>query len=64
MYNIMLTKPLGVWAYIDTAFTTHDDSKSHAGVAIFLAGVPVYASSKKQSFVTKSPTESELVALT
>ncbi len=32
-------------------------------MAIFVAGVLVFASSKKQSCVTKSPTKSELVAL-
>ncbi len=51
-------------AYIDAAFVTHEDSKSHSGMAIFIAGTLVYASSKKQHCVTKSPTESELVTLT
>ncbi len=50
--------------YIDAAFAAHDDSKSHSGVAIFVAGVLVYASSQKQKCMTKSPTESELIALT
>jgi hypothetical protein len=50
--------------YIDAAFAAHDDSKSHSGVAIFIAGTLVYASSRKQRCMTKSPTESELVALT
>jgi hypothetical protein len=48
---------------VDAAFATHEDSKSHSGVAIFVAGILVYASSKKQHCVTKSPTGSELVAL-
>ncbi len=50
--------------YIDAAFAAHDDSKSHSGVAVYVAGVLVYASSWKQKCITKSPTESELVALT
>ncbi len=58
------TKPMQIEAYIDAAFAAHDDSKSHSGVAIFVAGVLVYASSRKQKCMTKSPTESELVALT
>jgi hypothetical protein len=62
-YIINPTKPLRVIAYIDAAFANHDDSKSHSGVAIFVAGVLVYSVSKKQTCVTKSPTESELVAL-
>jgi hypothetical protein len=62
-YTITPTKPLQVVAYIDAAFAAHEDSKSHSGVAVFIAGVLVYAASKKQQCVTKSPTESELVAL-
>jgi hypothetical protein len=62
-YVINPTKPLRVIAYIDAAFATHDDSKSHSGVALFVAGVLVYSASRKQTCITKSPTESELVAL-
>jgi hypothetical protein len=54
---------LKILAYINAAFATHDDLKSHSGVAIFVAGVLVFSASKKQSCITKSPTESELVAL-
>jgi hypothetical protein len=62
-YVIEPTKPLRVITYIDAAFATHEDSKSHTGVALFIAGVLVYSVSRKQTCVTKSPTESELVAL-
>jgi hypothetical protein len=62
-YTIAPTKPLKIIAYINAAFATHEDSKSHSGVAIFVAGVLVYVTSKKQQCVTKRPTESELVAL-
>ena len=58
------TRPMQVEAYIDAAFAAHDDSKSHSGVAVYVAGVLVYASSRKQKCITKSPTESELIALT
>ncbi len=58
------TKPMQVESYIDAAFAAHDDSKSHSGVAIFVAGVLAYASSQKQKCITKSPTESELFVLT
>lgn len=58
------TKPMQIETYIDAAYAAHDDSKSHSGVAVFVAGVLVYASSRKQKCMTKSPTESELVALT
>jgi hypothetical protein len=63
-YNIKPTQLLGVIAYVDAAFATHEDSKSHLGVAVFVAGILVFTSSKKQGCVTKSPTESKLVALT
>jgi hypothetical protein len=47
-YIIIPTKPLQVIAYIDAAFAAHEDSKSHSGVAVFIAGVLVYAASEKQ----------------
>jgi len=53
-----------VEVYVDAAFAIHSDSKSHTGVAVFVGGALVYAASRKQKFMTKSPTESELVALT
>jgi hypothetical protein len=62
-YVIAPNEPLRILAYVDKAFATHDNSKSHSGVAIFVAGVLVYSASKKQACITKSPTESELVAL-
>ncbi len=62
-YVIAPSQPLRVVAYIDAAFAMHADSKSHSGIAVFIAGVLVYSSSRKQACVTKSPTESELVAL-
>jgi hypothetical protein len=48
------TKPMQVKAYIDAAFTAHDDSKSHSGVAVFIAGVFVYASSRKKNVLQKA----------
>ncbi len=49
---------------MDAAFAPHVDFKSHTGVAIFIGGALVFAASRKQKCVTKSPTESELVTLT
>jgi hypothetical protein len=60
-------RPEGVFrveAYVDAAFAIHGDSKSHTGVAVFMGGALVYEASRKQKCMTKSPTESELVALT
>jgi len=57
-------QPQGVFsvvAYVDASFAIHADSKSQTGCVIFVAGVPVYCSSKKQKGMTKSPTEAELV---
>jgi hypothetical protein len=50
-------------AFVDAAFAPHPDAKSQTGIAIFIAGMLVYAASRKQKCVTKSPTDSELVAL-
>ena len=55
-------KDLTLLAYIDAAFASHFDSKSHTGIAFFLGGALVFIASRKQKCVTKSPTESELVA--
>jgi hypothetical protein len=42
-----------VEAYIDAAFASHADSKSHNGTAIYVGDALVYASLKKQKFMTK-----------
>jgi hypothetical protein len=66
-YEILVLTPnkiLRIEAYIDAAFALHFDSKSHTGIVIFVGGALVYAASRKQKCITKSPTESELVALT
>jgi hypothetical protein len=63
----LLLRPEGVFkveAYVDAAFAIHSDSKSHTGVSIFVGGALVYAASRKEKCMMKSPTESELVALT
>lgn len=57
-------KDLRLLVYIDAAFASHFDSKSHIGVTIFLGGALVFIASRKQKCVTKSPTECELVGLT
>jgi hypothetical protein len=64
--EILRLQPSGVLieAYVDAAFAPHVDSKSHTRVTIFVGGALVFAASQKQKHVTKSPTESELVALT
>lgn len=63
----LLLRPAGVFrveAYVDAAFAIHGDSKSHTGIAVFVGGALVYAALRKQKCMTKSPTKSELVALT
>ena len=51
-------------AYIDASCAPHLDAKSHLGVAIFVGGALAYVALWKQKCVTKSPTESELMAVT
>jgi len=48
---------------LDAAFAMHPDAKSQTGITVFLGGALVFAASRKQKCVTKSPTDSELVAL-
>jgi hypothetical protein len=65
--STLVLKPHGtldVRAYVDAAFASHVDGKSHTGVVVFIGGAMVFAASRKQKCVTKSPTEAELVALT
>jgi len=50
-------------AFIDAAFASHPDAKSQSGVAVFMGRALLFAASRKQKCVTKSPTDSELVAL-
>ena len=52
-----------LFSYIDAAFAVHQDAKSQTGIAMFLGNALVFAASRKQKCVTKSPTDSELVAL-
>ena len=47
----------------DAAFGVHSDKKSHSGYIISLGGTLVKASSKKQSSMTQSSTEAELICL-
>ena len=54
---------LQVIAHIDASFAVHANMKSHTGCFITMGVGPVVASSKKQSLVTKSSTEAELVGL-
>jgi histone deacetylase 1/2 len=49
---------------IDASFGVHADAKSHTGVTVSYGLGPLYSSSKKQSIVTKSSTEAELVGVT
>ena len=47
----------------DAAFASHPDAKSQTGVAVFMGDALLFAASRKQKCVSKSPTDSELIAL-
>jgi hypothetical protein len=47
----------------DASHHTHRDSKGHGGIFVNLGSGPVFARSYKLKMVTRSSTESELVAL-
>ena len=55
-----------VSAWADASFGVHSDGKSHTGMIVTLGenhGAVVLAKSKKQTFVTRSSTEAEFIAL-
>ncbi len=56
-------RKLGLTAYIDASYGIHADGKSHSGITITIGGAPIHAESVRQSIVTKSSTEAELVAI-
>jgi hypothetical protein len=50
-------------AYIDASYAPHMDGKSHSGLYVTMGKGPIFYRSSKQKIVTKSSTESELIAL-
>jgi hypothetical protein len=54
-----------VTMYADAGYAMHPDASSHTGIFLTLGknGGPILTKSKKQSLVTQSSTESELLAL-
>lgn len=65
MFGIRL-RPLSelkVFVYVDASFAVHEDMKSHTGSVLTLGEGPICVGSKKQTLMTKSSTESELVGV-
>lgn len=50
-------------AYVDASWGVHDDCHGRTGIVLMIAGCAVGAWSFKQKIVTRSSTESEIVAL-
>ena len=61
--NLESSAPSGIKAFIDASYGVHADGKSHSALVSSLGYGPIATSSSKQKIVTKSSTESELVAL-
>ena len=57
------TEGWGLFAYIDASYGVHPDGKSHTGVCMLLGKGAFYVQSSKQKIVSKSSTESELIAV-
>jgi hypothetical protein len=49
--------------YCDASYACHTDAKGHSGVLFMLGGGPILFKSSKQKLVSRSSTESELIAL-
>ncbi|CAN0444816.1 unnamed protein product, partial [Ectocarpus fasciculatus] len=49
--------------YIDASWATHDDGHGRTGIVIMIADCAVASWTSKQKMVTRSSTESEIVAL-
>ena len=56
---------LQLYAYIDASYALHQDAKGQSGIIISMgkSGPPVFCKSRKQKLVSRSSTESELIAL-
>jgi len=54
---------INIIGYVDASYGVHPDGKSHTGMAIRLGRGTILAKSSKQKLVSKSSTESELIAL-
>ena len=50
-------------AYVDASYAVYPDAKSVSGIVIMLGDAMIYVKSSKQKIVTRSSTESELVAI-
>ena len=48
---------------LDAAFAPHPDAKLQTGLAVFMGQALVFAASRKQKCLSKSPTDSGLIAL-
>jgi hypothetical protein len=50
-------------AFVDASYAVYQDAKSVSGIVLMLGEAVIYVKSSKQKIVTRSSTESELVAI-
>ena len=63
LLTLGVEKPLVLHCYVDASYSVHRDGKSHSGGYTTLGRGAIRASSRKQTIVSKSSTEAEVVGI-
>ena len=60
---LKIGEKMEIRAYVDASYAVYCDAKSVSGIVLMLGDAVIYVKSSKQKIVTRSSTESELVAI-